>query len=279
MSILLKLLYMRKLSLFVMSIAMLAMASCNHNKTVETMEQKSEIQLKVEEYAEVKLTSDLINGLSDKEKQLVGVFIEIADVMDDLYWDQYFGPENRKVLDTLSDPAVKAFAMIQYGAWDRLGEEKPFIPGFGERPAGCNFYPQDMTPEEYEALADPQKESQYTVIRRDVNGALKVVPYHVEYADRLTKVDSLMGVAIELAEDKGMKKYLTERRKALMTDDYYKSDLAWMDMKNSNLDFVVGPIENYDDYLYGNKTSFEYESANTREVVVYHIYCSNRLFL
>jgi uncharacterized lipoprotein NlpE involved in copper resistance len=248
---------MKKLSIFVTALAMFAMVGCNNTKTDETMEQKSEIQQKVDEYAEVKLSSDLINNLSDKEKQLIGVFIEIADVMDDLYWDQYFGPENRKALDTITDPAVKAFAMIQYGAWDRLGEERPFIPGFGERPAGANFYPLDMTAEEYEALQDKEKESQYTVIRRDENGALKVVPYHVEYADRLAKVDSLMGVAIGLADDQGMKKYLTERRKALMTDDYYKSDLAWMDMKNSNLDFVVGPIENYDDYLYGNKTSYE----------------------
>ena len=114
-----------------------------------------------------------------------------------------------------------------------------------------------MTAEEYDALADPEKSSQYTVIRRNDDGSLKVVPYHVEYADRLAKVDSLMGVAIDLAEDAGLKKYLTERRKALMTDDYYASDLAWMDMKQSKLDFVVGPIENYDDALYGSKTSYE----------------------
>ena len=235
-----------------MTIAMLATVGCKSNKT----EEKSEIQQKVDEYAEFTLTTDL-SVLSEKEKQLLPIFIQIADIMDDLYWDQYFGPENRANLDTITDPDVKKFAMIQYGAWDRLGEERPFIPGYGERPAGCNFYPIDMTAEEYEALADPAKSSQYTVIRRDENGALKVVPYHVEYADRLAKVDSLMGLAIDLAEDPGLKNYLTERRKALMTDDYYASDVAWMNMKESKLDFVVGPIENYDDALYGNKTSYE----------------------
>ncbi len=235
-----------------MSFAMLAMMGCKGNKT----EEKSEIQQKVDEYAEYTLTTDL-SILSEKEKQLLPIFIQIAEIMDDLYWDQYFGPENRALLDTITDPAVKAFAMLQYGAWDRLGEEKPFIPGWGERPAGCHFYPLDMTAEEYDALQDEEKSSQYTVIRRDENGALKVVPYHVEYADRLAKVDSLMGLAIDLAEDEGMKTYLTERRKALMTDDYYASDLAWMNMKQSKLDFVVGPIENYDDALYGNKTSYE----------------------
>ena len=235
-----------------MAISMLAAVGCKHDKT----EEKSEIQQKVDEYAEFTLTTDL-SVLSEKEKQLLPVLIQIADIMDDLYWDQYFGAQNRANLDTITDPAVKAFAMIQYGAWDRLDEEKPFIPGFGPRPAGCNFYPLDMTAEEYEALADPEKSSQYTVIRRDENGALKVVPYHVEYAEDLAKVDSLMGVAIDLAEDQGLKKYLTERRKALLTDDYYASDLAWMDMKQSKIDFVVGPIENYDDALYGSKTSYE----------------------
>ena len=243
---------MKKLSIIAITIAMLGIVGCKEKK----MEQKSEIQQKVDEYAEYTLTTDL-SVLSEKEKQLIPVLIQIADVMDDLYWDQYFGPENRKALDTITDPAVKAFAMIQYGAWDRLGEEKPFIPGFGPRPLGANFYPTNMTAEEYDALQDPEKSSQYTVIRRDENGKLKVVPYHIEYADRLAKVDSLMGVAIELAEDAGLKNYLTERRKALMTDDYYKSDLAWMDMKQSKIDFVVGPIENYDDALYGNKTSYE----------------------
>lgn len=243
---------MKKLMISLMAISMLAAVGCKHDKT----EEKSEIQQKVDEYAEFTLTTDL-SVLSEKEKQLLPVLIQIADIMDDLYWDQYFGAQNRANLDTITDPAVKAFAMIQYGAWDRLDEEKPFIPGFGPRPAGCNFYPLDMTAEEYEALADPEKSSQYTVIRRDENGALKVVPYHVEYAEDLAKVDSLMGVAIDLAEDQGLKKYLTERRKALLTDDYYASDLAWMDMKQSKIDFVVGPIENYDDALYGSKTSYE----------------------
>ena len=235
-----------------MALSMLAAVGCKSNKT----EEKSEIQQKVEEYAYFTLNTDL-SVLSDSEKQLLPVLIQIADIMDDLYWDQYFGNENRADLDTISNPYLKDFALLQYGAWDRLGEEKPFLPGFGERPKGCNFYPHDMTAEEYEALADPEKASQYTVIRRDADGALKVVPYHVEYADRLAKVDSLFGVAIDLAEDPGMKNYLTERRKALMTDDYYASDVAWMNMKESRIDFVVGPIENYDDALYGNKTSYE----------------------
>lgn len=237
-----------------MAFAMLASVGCK-NKTAEE-QPVSELQQKVDEYAEFTLTTDL-SLLSDKEKQLIPIFVQIAEIMDELFWEQAYGLDNRAALDTLSDPAMKAFAMLQYGAWDRLGEEKCFIPGVGEKPKGANFYPADMTKAEFEALQDPEKESQYTVIRRDENGALKVVPYREAYKEQLAKVDQLLGQAIDLAEDAGLKKYLTERRKAFQTDDYFASDMAWMDMKESKLDFVVGPIENYEDALFGYKTAYE----------------------
>lgn len=236
-----------------MAFSLLATVGCKSNKSSEEV---SELQKKVDEYAEFTLTTDL-SVLSEKEKQLLPIFVQIAEIMDDLYWEQAFGTENRKSLDTISDPAMKAFAMLNYGAWDRLGEEKCFIPGYGERPAGANFYPVDMTKEEFEALNDAEKTSQYTIIRRDENGALKVIPYREAYAEQLSKVDSLLALAIDLAEDQGLKNYLIERRKAFQTDDYYKSDLAWMDMKQSKIDFVVGPIENYEDALFGYKTAYE----------------------
>lgn len=235
-----------------MTIAMLATVGCKN----KTEEQPSELQQKVDEFAEFTLTTDL-SVLSEKEQQLIPIFIQIGEIMDELYWEQAYGADNRAALDTLSDPAMKAYAEIMYGAWDRLDSEKPFIPGVGERPQGCNFYPKDMTAEEFDALADPAKTSQYSILVRDENNALKVVPYHEAYAEKLAKVDTLLAQAIELAEDPGMKNYLVERRKAFQTDDYFASDMAWMDMKSSKLDFVVGPIENYDDGLYGYKTSYE----------------------
>lgn len=247
---------MKKLMVTLMALSLFAAFGCKNKKATNEPKQTSEIEQKVNEYAEFTLTTD-ISRLSEKEKQLLPVLVEIADIMDELYWEQYFGLDNRKSLDTLSDPAVREFALLQYGAWDRLDGEKPFVPGYGERPKGANFYPADMTKEEFDALNDPEKSSQYTILRRDENGALKVIPYHEAYSEKLTKVDELMGKAIELAEDEGLKNYLTERRKALQTDDYFASDMAWMDMKNSKIDFVVGPIENYDDALFGYKTSYE----------------------
>ena len=219
--------------------------------------KSSDIKQKVAEYAEFKLTSDLIETLSQSERELVKIFIEIGQVMDDIYWDEYFGNENRAKLKDLKDPGLRAFAEIHYGAWDRLDSEKPFLPGYGKRPAGCNFYPVDMHEKEFAELKDPLKESQYSVIRRDDKGNLYVLPYHKAYAKELKHVDKLLEKAIGLAENEGLRKYLEARRLAFRTDDYFESDMVWMDMKDSRLDFVVGPIENYDDGVKGLKCSHE----------------------
>ena len=243
---------MKKITICMMAITLMAAEGCKQ-KTPEA----SPLQQKVDEYAEFDLTSDLVGTLSDNEKQLVKIFIQIGQIVDDIYWDQYFGNDNRAALDTLSDPAMRAFAEIQYGAWDRLDSERPFLPGFGERPAGANFYPADMTAAEFEALDDTLKMSQYSVIRRNADGKLVVLPYHEAYAEPLAKIDALFEQAIALADNEGLKRYLTARREAFRTDDYFQSDMVWMDMKDSKLDFVVGPIENYDDALHGLKCSHE----------------------
>lgn len=234
-----------------MAFSLLATVGCKQ-KT-----EQSDLQQKVESYAEYTLSSDLINNLSENEKKMIPIFIQIADIMDEIFWDENFGAENRAALDNLKDPWMKAFAELQYGAWDALNEEKPFLPGFGDKPKGANFYPVDMTEEEYAALQDTGVFSQYTVVRRDENGALKAIPYHEYYKTQIDKVLDLMDQAIALAENEGMKNYLIARREALATDQYQKSDFAWMDMKDSRVDFVVGPIENYTDALYGKKTAHE----------------------
>jgi hypothetical protein len=175
--------------------------------------------------------------------------------MDQLHWKQTFG--DKSILDTISDPWMKEFAIINYGPWERLNNDKPFVPGYGAKPAGCQYYPLDMTVEEFKQFKDVNKSSLYTVIRRDENKKLKVVWYKDAYKEEITKVCELLDQAIELAEDSGMRNYLIERKKAFLTDDYYASDMTWMDMKESLLDFVVGPIENYDDKLFEAKAAYE----------------------
>ena len=211
---------------------------------------------KVKQYANVTLKAD-IERLSDKERELVSIFIEIARLMDEIYWEQSFGEDNYRKLRDLKDLDMQKFAKIQYGAWDRLDCNKPFLPGYGKKPAGANFYPADMTKAEFDKLADPAKKSPYTIIRRDTKGKLMVIPYSKAYARQLKQVDELLAHAIEITEDEGLRRYLETRRDALMSDDYFKSDMAWMEMKKSRLDFVFGPIESYEDGLFGYKTSFE----------------------
>ena len=246
---------MKKTALFLTTVALVLMSGCgNKNTEPSATQEKSDMQKKVEEFAEVTLTTDL-SVLSEKERQIIPIFIQIAEIMDDLYWQQTFG--DKTLLDTISDPWMKQFTMINYGPWERLNSNKPFVPGYGEKPKGACFYPTDMTKEEFEALADNEKTSLYTVLRRNDKGELTVIPYREAYKEQLAKVDSLMGEAIALAENAGLKKYLTERRKAFQTDKYYDSDIAWMDMKDGLLDFVVGPIENYEDELFGYKAAYE----------------------
>jgi len=247
--------------LFVLALAFLAaytsgckQKSGNGDSVNDTMAM-SEMQKKVNDYAVVKLTTDL-SKLTEKEKQMLPILIEIAQIMDDIFWEQTWGNKNT-LLDTISDPFAKQFAAINYGPWDRLDENKAFIGTIGEKPKGAQFYPVDMTKEEFEKWKDDNKASQYTVVLRNEDKSLKSVWYHEMYAEKTKKAAELLLKAADLAEDAGLKKYLTLRSKALMTDDYFESDMAWMEMKTNTLDFVVGPIENYEDELFGYKAAHE----------------------
>ncbi|HOY33458.1 MAG TPA: Zn-dependent hydrolase [Bacteroidales bacterium] len=221
----------------------------------ETTKEDSVMQSKVKEYATVKLTSDL-SRLTGKEKQLIGKLIDIAMIMDDLYWLQTLG-DKQPFLDSIKNENEMKFALINYGPWDRLDDNKPFIAKYGEKPLGANFYPADMSKEEFEKFDNKDKTSLYTVIRRNEDKSLKTVWYHEEYKTQLQKASELLKQAAELADDPGLKKYLELRAAALVTSNYQPSDMAWMDMKTNRIDFVVGPIENYEDALYEYKTAFE----------------------
>ncbi|MDI3526885.1 MAG: hypothetical protein PWR03_1068 [Tenuifilum sp.] len=230
--------------------AMLALVSCGNKKS-----EVCDMQKKVDEFAPVELKADISN-LSEKEKQMLPLLFEAADIMDQLYWEQAYG-NKEELLSKVSDEATKEFIMINYGPWERLNDNKPFVEGYGEKPLGANFYPKDMTKEEFEAFDSPDKTSLYTLIVRNDEGNLESVPYHVAYKEKIDKAAELLRKAAELAEDEGLKKYLTLRADALQTDEYIESDLAWMDMKTNKIDFVVGPIENYEDALFNYKAAYE----------------------
>lgn len=224
-------------------------------KTTPDTKDVSGVASKLKDYQTVKLTTDL-SQLTDKEKQMIPLLIEAAQVMDDLFWQQAYGDKNEALAKAKNEDEKKYIA-INYGPWDRLDDNKPFIEGVGEKPAGANFYPQDMTKEEYDKLANKDKGSLYTIIRRKEDKSLEVVPYSVAYKEKLTKAAELLKKAAELAENPSLKKYLSLRAEAFLTDQYKASDMAWMDLKDNGLDVIIGPIENYEDKINGAKAAFE----------------------
>lgn len=240
--------------------------SCKENKSSEkTDPQKaqdstetkaeSEMQKKVDQYATVKLTTDL-DDATDNQKKMIPLLIDAAKIMDTLYWHQTYGNLN-SLINTISDEATKEFVKINYGPWDRLRDNKPFVEGVGKKPLGANFYPKDMTKEEFEKADLKNKDGLYSFVRRTKEGQLELLPYHEKFKDQLKRAADSLRKAADLAEDEGFKNYLKLRADALQDDDFRKSDLAWLAMKDNSFGLVIGPIETYEDQLFGYKTSYE----------------------
>ena len=236
---------MKKAAMILMSAALFAGCA----------DKGGQLQNKVDEYAVVEVSSPLMDKLSDKDKQVLNLFRQAGSIIDDLFWKQTFG--DKSLMLSLPDQASKKYAMINYGPWDRLDDNRPFVEGYGAKPLGANYYPQDITAEEFEAFDDPDKNSLYTVLRRNEDGSLKCVWYRDEYKAELEKICLYLEEAAGITPNEGLRNYLRKRVEAFRTDDYYESDLAWMDMKDSPIDIVIGPIENYDDKLNEAKASYE----------------------
>jgi hypothetical protein len=216
------------------------------------------MQALVDEYATVPLTADL-SHLSENDKQVVRLLIEAVAPMDEVFWTQTYGDRDAALALAGEDAAARRFIEINYGPWDRLRDNEPFIPGVGAKPAGSNLYPADMTKQEFEAAAatNPALAGLYTLVRRGEDGTLAAVPYHEAFAAQHATAAAKLREAAALASDAGLATYLNLRAAALETDDYQASDMAWMDMKTNPIDVVVGPIETYEDALFGQKAAHE----------------------
>lgn len=207
------------------------------------------------QYAPFKLTAD-ISHLSANQHQMLKLLFEAAEIADEIFWVQNVG-EKKTFLETISGDTAINYATINYGPWDELNNLAPFIEGYGAKPEGAQFYPHDMTKEEFEAFDSPDKKSLYTVIERNETGGLKTVWYHEAYKEKVDRMAKLLEQAATLADDSEFANYLNLRAQALRTDDYFESDMAWLTMKNNPVDIVIGPIENYTDGLFGYKAAFE----------------------
>ncbi len=234
-------------------------SACNNTPKDETKETPVELKTETGKgvYTPFKLTTDL-SQLSDAEKKMIPILIEAAKIMDGLFWQEAYG-DKEKLMEMIPDSSTKEYARINYGPWDRLGGDSSFVEGIGEKPLGAQFYPDDMTKAEFDAsdIPDEVKKSLYTMIRRGEDGKLKAIPFHEFFAEEVKQASDLLMRASEIAEDASLKKYLELRAKALLDDDYTASDYAWMDMQSNGIDIIIGPIENYEDKLYGYKAAHE----------------------
>jgi len=206
-------------------------------------------------YTKVELTADL-SQLSERQRQMVAKLIDAAKVTDNIFWEQVFG-DRKALLKSIKDTKTRRFAIINYGPWDRLDDNLPFVAGYGPRPPGAQFYPQDMTRQEFDAWEEPGKDGHYSVVRRTKSGALRLMPYSKAYRKEINHLAATLEEAADLADDPEFGDYLRLRADALRSDDYQASDMAWMDMKNNPVEVVIGPIESYQDSLFGYRTAFE----------------------
>jgi hypothetical protein len=238
----------------------LAPGACKQQETASQATQAapaaSYAQEHAGDYAVVPLKADLAH-LDENTRRMIAKLVQAADIMNELTWKQSWDGDRAALLAQAPDDATRELVNVNFGPWDRLNEDTPFIAGIKPRPPGGPFYPVDMTKEEFEAANLPDKKSNYTLLRRDQAGKLVTVPYHVEYKAELERTAALLREAAELSGDKSFAEYLRMRADALLKDDFRASDMAWMDMKTNPVDVVIGPIETYEDQLFGYKAAYE----------------------
>ncbi len=208
-------------------------------------------------YTSFALTTDL-SVLSENECRMLPHLFAAADEMEAIFWMQAYG-DREELLESIEDPALREFARINYGPWDRIDGNAPFIDGVGDKPSGSNLYPADMSKEEFEAAVamNPSLADLYTMVVRDASENLEAISYHDAFEEHMERAAHEIRAAATFADEPGLKKYLELRAEALTSSDYQESDFAWMDMKDNRIDFVVGPIETYEDGLYGYKAAAE----------------------
>ncbi|MES2618181.1 MAG: Zn-dependent hydrolase [Bacteroidota bacterium] len=232
------------------TIVLLLLVSNVHSQTLNDT-----IAKRLSSYKSVKLTADL-SAFSDQEKEGIRMLIRAARAIDQIFWVQSYGDPN--LLNTVTDTTTAKFMALNYGPWDRLNDFQPFVKGVGPKPKGANFYPKDMRKGEFDSLEDVNKKSPYTVIVRNREGKLEVIPYNFYYEHYLNQaITSLFAASTMFRDDTAFSKYLMLRGRAMRMNDFDASDRAWLDLKDNRLDIIIGPIENYEDQLYGIKTAYE----------------------
>jgi len=244
-------------------LSVLLLSACG-GKMIRKRASAEHIRAQMEKLSPVELTCDL-SKLSDQEMETLKLLVKAARCTDTLFLKQVYG-RNLDMLVELKkstlpeDTLALAFFRVMFGPWNRLDGNKPFLND-RPKPAEADFYPEGMTKEEFESWikAHPDArnafESNFTVIRRQ-NSALAAIPYSRFYQDQILTMSELLNQAARRTADPSLKAYLESRAQALLTDDYYDSDMKWMDLAG-DIEVVIGPYEVYEDRLLGYKAAFE----------------------
>lgn len=215
---------------------------------------EDDVQAMLDSYANVEVGSSFFEGISDNGREVLNYFKLASVEVDNIYWKQSFG--DKQQLMSLQNRAQKEFATLNYGPWNRI-DGQSFVEGWGESPLGANFYPADMSAQEFAAWDEPLKDSPYTMICRDADGKLQAVWYHDAFADEISKISTYLTAAANYTIKPSVRDYLLAKIESLKTDDYYNSDELWLSMTDSKMDLVIGPQETEDDRLMDTKTSYE----------------------
>jgi hypothetical protein len=222
---------------------------------------------KTRRFAPTDMTAD-ITSLAPNDRKALLKIIGAAKLYDPLYLRQIWSGNESLLKGLEVDQTILGRLRLHYfkinqGPWSQLDENEPFISGVPRRPAGANFYPEDMTKDEFNAWLNalsPDEKAKATgyfyTIRRDVNGKLKTVPYSEDYREFLAPAAKLLREAAALTTNATLKNFLEKRAVAFESNDYYESDVAWMDL-DSPIDLTMGPYETYEDELFGYKAAFE----------------------
>lgn len=231
--------------------------SCKQEKE----SKQSEFKEKVNQYKKVELTSNLAH-LSGKELEIIPLLISAAEIIDEIFWLQSFG-NKAKLMDILEDNYAREYALINYGPWGRLEGHTAFVEGFDKhKPLGAQFYPADMTREEFDNWENENKNSPFTVIRRDDEGNLYSLFYSEVYKEQYKKLNELLVKASGIADYEPMSVFLKTLAKDFLKDDFTESSIAWMNMKDNNLDIVMRPLDTGEDRKLG------YKAAHSTYIVV-----------
>jgi hypothetical protein len=233
---------------------------------VKPTQSLGHVKSQLEQFKPVKIGYDT-NILSASDKKALEKLVEAARLMDHIFLRQVWSG-NVKLQEELeglkgNERVLRDYFTLSVGPFDRLDHDKPFIDaGLKEKPAGANFYPEDMTKQEFEDWIKRHPndkkafESNFTVIRRE-GKELKAIPYSEVYREWLLPAAKLLKEAADIAENPGLKKYLRSRADAFLSNDYFESDCDWMDLKDHTIEVVFGPYEVYEDNLMGYKAAFE----------------------